>query len=113
MKCNNTDLGDLMVYCKNTVTKKTRDTWESIFRNTPNLNNIVSAAASNTNIETKVTPIWEQIRQKSEHFIIERNQYWDVQTSLNIYEEWIDPEEFEKRLSTFATRLGRKYTVST
>lgn len=40
-KCNSTDL---MVYCKNTSSKKMRDTWESIFRNTPNLNNIVSAA---------------------------------------------------------------------
>lgn len=53
-----------MVYCKNTKSTKTRETWENNFWNTPNLNNIVSAAATDVNIETKVTPIWEQIRQK-------------------------------------------------
>lgn len=69
-KCNSTDVGDLMVYCKNTKSTKTRKTWENIFRNTPNLNNIVSAAATDVNIETKVTPIWEQIRQKKKKSIL-------------------------------------------
>lgn len=35
-KCNITDIGDLMVYCKNThSSRKNRETWEKIFRNTP------------------------------------------------------------------------------
>lgn len=64
---------------------------------------MLSAAASCVNIKTKVTPIWEKNKtKKSEHFNIERNSYWDVQTLLNIYEEWcnfhnIDPEEFSKK----------------
>lgn len=76
-----------MVYCRNTSSQKNKETWESIFRNTPILTNIVSAAASDVNIETKVTPVGEQIRQKTEYFAMDRNRYWDVQTSLNIYEE--------------------------
>lgn len=50
-KCNSTDIGDLMVYCKNTQSTITCETWENIFRNTPNLNNIVSAAATGVNID--------------------------------------------------------------
>lgn len=101
-KCNSTDIGDLMVYCKNTCSQKYKETWESIFRNTPNLTNIITATASDVNMETKVTPVWEQIRQKTEYFEMDRNRYWDVQTSLNIYEEWcsfhgIDPDKFGKR----------------
>lgn len=56
-KCNSTDIGDLMVYCKNTCSQKYKETWESIFRNTPNLTNIITATASDVNMETKVTPV--------------------------------------------------------
>lgn len=63
---------------------------------------IIMAAASDVNVETTVTPVWEQICQKTEYFSMDRNRYWDVQTSLNIYEGWcpfhnIDPDEFGKR----------------
>lgn len=91
-----------MVFCKNTCSQKYKESWESIFRNTPNLTNIITAAASDVSVETNVTPVREQIRQKTEYFSMDRNRYWDVQTSLKIYEEWcsfhsIDPDEFGKR----------------
>lgn len=97
--CNSTDIVDIMVYCKNTSNTSIKNTWEHIFRNTPQLNNIIQVAATNMNVVTKVTLVWEQIRQKKDYFDIERNRYWDVQTSLNIYEDWckyhnIDPEDF-------------------
>lgn len=75
-----------MVYRKNTSNDYIKSTWEDIFRNTPQLNNIIQAAATDMNV---VTPVWEQIKQKKDYFEIERNRYWDVQTSINIYEEWV------------------------
>lgn len=67
-KCNSTDIADIMIYCKNTKNVKIRSTWEHIFRNTNQLNNIIQAAATDINVETKVQPIWEQIRQKKDYF---------------------------------------------
>lgn len=60
------------------------------------------AAAIDVHIQTKVTPIWEQIRQKKEFFNIDTNRYWDVQKSINIFEEWcnhhnIDAEDFSQK----------------
>lgn len=66
------------------INKLRREAWASIFRNTPNLQNIIRAAATDVNIETKVTPIWEQIRQKKDFFDN------DKQSSLNIFDEWCD-----------------------
>lgn len=88
--CNSTDIADVMIYCKNTKNEKIRNTWEHIFRNTTQLNNIVQAATTDINIETKVQPVWEQIRQKHEYFELNRYRCWDVQTSLNIYEKWCE-----------------------
>lgn len=84
-KCNSTDIGDVMVYCKNSNKESVQEIWANIFRNTANLQNIIQAAASDLNIQTKVTPIYEQIRQKSDFFTSESNRYWDVQKSLDIY----------------------------
>lgn len=64
-------------------------TWESIYRSIPNLQMIISAAATKSYIETKVTPIWEQIREKKKLFLI--NNYWDMYTSLNVFDEWLTP----------------------
>lgn len=64
-------------------------TWESIYRSIPNLQMIISAAATKSHIETKVTPIWEQIREKTKLFLI--NNYWDMYTSLNVFDEWLTP----------------------
>lgn len=56
-KCNSTNLVDVMLYCKNTENQTYRKTWESIHSNTPNLTNIISAAATDCHVETKVNPI--------------------------------------------------------
>lgn len=100
-RCNSTDI-DIMIYCKNTKNEKIRNTWEHIFRNTTQLNNIVQAAGTDIHVETKVQPVWEQIQQKNEYFELNRNRYWDVQTSLNIYKKWcehhgIDSDDFERK----------------
>lgn len=47
----------------------------NIFKNTPNLNNIVQSAATDVNIETKVTPIWEK-------------KYFQIIKSINVFKEW-------------------------
>lgn len=65
------------------------------------------------NVVTKVPPIWEQIRQKKDYFEMERNRYWDVQTSLNIYEDWcrhhnIDSEEFSRKTFEVSHKIRAK-----
>lgn len=79
-KCNSTDLADVMLYCKNTKNENYRKTWESIHRNTPNLTNIISAVATDCHTETKVSPIWEQIRAKTEFFQPQKNYYWSIES---------------------------------
>lgn len=85
-----------------------------IFRNTNQLNNIIQAAATDINVETKVQPIWEQIRQKKDYFATKKkNRYWDVQTSLNIYDEWckhhgIDVEDFGRKTFEFCHKIRPK-----
>lgn len=67
--CNSTALGDIMLYYKNTSNVIYRKTWKAIHRNTPNLTNIVGAAAT----DCHVTLIWEQIRAKTEFFEQQKN----------------------------------------
>lgn len=110
-KCNSTDIADIMIYCKNTANTSTNETWNNIFRNTPNLQNI-TAAARGVNVETKVTLIWEQICQKKEFFNLDKNRYWSVQKSLNIFEELcnqhrIDVETFSNH-SKYITKYAQK-----
>uniref|UniRef100_A0A0L8FJ23 ISXO2-like transposase domain-containing protein n=1 Tax=Octopus bimaculoides TaxID=37653 RepID=A0A0L8FJ23_OCTBM len=56
-KCNSTDIGDLIRFCKTTNRVKYQNEWNNIYRNTPNLQTIIQAAATETNIETLATPI--------------------------------------------------------
>lgn len=56
-KSNSTDIAEIMIYCKNT-NKNTPNTWDNIFRNTPNLNNIMTA--TDVHVETKVTPVFKE-----------------------------------------------------
>lgn len=98
-KANSTDVGDLMIYCAKTAKPSTRQTWASIHKNTANLANIIAAAATDVQIQSRVTPIHEQIREKHELFSAMTHQYWPVQKSLDIYDEWleyhqIDADEF-------------------
>lgn len=37
-----------------------------------------------------MTPVWEQIRQKQDYFNKDRNRYWTIQKSLDIYEAWCE-----------------------
>lgn len=112
-KCNSTDVADIMIYCKNTKNEKIRNTWEHIFRNTSQLNNIIQAVATDINVETKVQPVWEQMRQKHEYFELNRNRYWDVQTSLNIYKKWcehhsIDCDDFGRKTFVVCHKIRPK-----
>lgn len=112
-KCNSADIGDVMVYCKNSKSEKIRDVWSNIFRNTSNLQNIIQAAASDLNIQTKATPIYEQIRQKSEYFNMESNRFWDIQKSLDIYEQWckyhnINMDDFGMKLFEICHKIRPK-----
>lgn len=85
-KCKSTDIADIMIYCKNTKNQKIR-TWEPTFRNTTQPNNIIQAAATDINVETKVQPIW-QIRQKKDYFSMNKNRYWDVQNRKRRRTRW-------------------------
>lgn len=81
-KCNSTDIGDIMLYCQ-----KHKSTWKNIHKNTPNLQNIIQAAASDIQIHTRITPIWEQIRQKKKPIPRRHNPILSTQKSLDIYGE--------------------------
>lgn len=112
-KFNSTDIADIMIYYKNTKNENIKNTWEHLFRNTPQLNNIIQAAATDMNVVTKVMPVWEQIRQKKDYFEMKRNCYWDVQTSLNIYESWckyhnINTEEFGRKTFEVCHKIRAK-----
>lgn len=61
-QCNSTDMGDIIRYCKTTPKISYQNQWNNIYRNTPNLNNTIQAAATETQVETLATLIWEQIR---------------------------------------------------
>lgn len=100
-KCNSTDLGDVIVFCKNNTKRHFAEQWDDIYKNTANVTTIIAAAAFDVNIECKVTPIWEQIADKKDFFSRDKNRYWSVVQSLNILEEWcehhcIDVEKFAK-----------------
>lgn len=88
-KCNSTDLGDIINFCNTSPKQTYHNAWKNIYRNTSSLQTIVAAAATETNIDTLSTPIWEQIREKKNLFKCNRNNYHDIQTSLNIYEQWL------------------------
>lgn len=94
--CNSTDLGDVIVYCKNSTKKHYAEQWDEFYRNTANVNTIIAAAAAtDVNIECKVTPIWEQIAEKREFFTRNKNRYWSIVQSLNILEEWCTHHGFD------------------
>lgn len=35
-------------------------------------------------------PIWEQFREKKEYFLLHTNNYWNIQTSLNIFKDQLE-----------------------
>lgn len=53
--CNSTELEQVLSNCKSTNNNNHKTTWEKIFKDTPNLNNIITAATTDVNIESKVT----------------------------------------------------------
>lgn len=60
------DLGDRIQYCNTSTKLAYQNTWKNIYRNTTNLQAIVTAAAATeTNIDTLSTPVWQQIREKT------------------------------------------------
>lgn len=91
---NSTDQADIAIYCQKHAKDDIRKTWEHIHRNTSNLQSIIQAAASDLNVQTKVTPIWEQIREKKDYFKMDTNRYWSVQKSIDIYECWCKHHNF-------------------
>lgn len=95
MKCNSTDLGDVIVYCKNSTKKQYAKQWNEFFKNTANVKTIIAAEATDVNIECKVPPIWEQIADKREFFTRDKNRYWSIVQSLNILEEWCTHHRFD------------------
>lgn len=103
-KCNSTDVADITLYCKNTNNLQYKKTWESIHWNTANLTNIISAAAIDCHIETKVSPIWEQIRAKSKCFQQQKNYYWSICKSLAIFEEWCSFHRIDKERNSPETQ---------
>lgn len=112
-KCNSTDIGDIMLYCRKQAPDNYKKTWTNIHKNTPNLQNIITAAASDIQIHTRITPIWEQIRQKKDLFNNSSNHYWTVQKSLDIYDAWcshhnIDAEKFAKELFEVCHKIRAK-----
>lgn len=94
-RCNSTDMAKVMLFCKQSTNRTIRETWEHIFTNTQNIQLIMQAAASDLQIQTKVTPIYEQIRQKKDLFTLDGNRYWSVQKSLNIYDAWAEYHNFD------------------
>lgn len=88
-------MAKVMLFCKQSTNRTIRETWEHIFTNTQNIQLIMQAAASDLQIQTKVTPIYEQIRQKKDLFTLDGNRYWSVQKSLNIYDAWAEYHNFD------------------
>lgn len=114
-KCNSTDIGDIITDCKSKAgeSRKYNERWTDIFKNTPNINTIVAAAATDVNIEAKVTPIWEQLHEKRELFNNDKNRYWSIVQSLNILEEWcryhnFDIEKFAKETFEICHKIKAK-----
>lgn len=75
----------------------------------------MQAATSDLQIQTKVTPIFEQIRQKKDLFSMDGNRYWSVQKSLDIYDAWadfhnFDPVEFGRNLFEVCHMIRAKKT---
>lgn len=68
-----------MLYCRKQAPDSYKKNWTNIHKNTPNLQNIINAAASDVQMHTRITPIWEQIRQKKDLFNENTNHYWTVQ----------------------------------
>lgn len=73
-KCNSTDMEDIIPFVKTTENVNYKNAWETIYRLTENLQTI----KTETYIETKLTLIWEQIREKKKCFLINSDNYWNI-----------------------------------
>lgn len=112
-KCNSMNLGDIIHYCNNSDKLAYKNTWKNIYRNTTNHLAIITATATETNIDTLSTPIWEQIRDKKFFFKNNMNNYHNIQTSLNIYEQWlkhhnINHEQFGRQTFEVCHKINPK-----